>query len=118
MILIDNYMVKFNLKYTGTLSFPTVATLVMRYFDSCSGLCRICCQPNHSLSHYNPFYAMWRRKPGKTRGAIVFAFNFFVSFFFQEKKERQELAISNHPYTYNQISIQHPLNTLILVTGQ
>jgi hypothetical protein len=43
---------------------------------------------------------MGRRWPGKTRGAIVFALNFFVSFFFQEKKERQELAVSKHTYNF------------------
>jgi hypothetical protein len=39
---------------------------------------------------------MWWRWPGKTRGAIVFALNFFVTFFFQEKKVRQEPSVSNH----------------------
>jgi hypothetical protein len=53
---------------------------------------------------------MWRRWPGKTRGAIGFALNFFVSFFFQEKKERQELAVSK--YIHNTLEVYSTSNSL------
>jgi hypothetical protein len=53
---------------------------------------------------------MGRRWPGKTRGAIGFALNFFVSFFFQEKKERQELAVSK--YIQNTLEVYSTSNTL------
>ncbi len=41
--------------------------------------------------------------PAKTRGAIGFALNFFVAFFFQEKKARQELSVSR--YIYNTLDV-------------
>jgi hypothetical protein len=39
---------------------------------------------------------VWRRWHARMRGAIMPCLNFFVSFFFQEKKERQPLAVSKH----------------------
>jgi len=39
---------------------------------------------------------------GKTRGAIGFALNFFVSFFFQEKKERATTSCQQAHFKYLQ----------------
>jgi hypothetical protein len=53
------------------------------------------------------------------RGAIMPSLNFFVSFFFQEKKERQQLAVRNptkNTYELNSIGHQYTPSKISKIT--